>query len=548
MQRRRTGVIALATSIIVISVGTGATSSAATSATPESVTSPATQLLPSPKKDKRPDKGKGKEPAKGKGKEPDKGKGKEKEKPPPTGKLRVKVKKSAAATARVAITGSDGFSTLTGTSTTFTKLTVGTYRIRAEKTTAPGGKVTVKVSKKKVRIRPDKKSKVRVTYKFTPDPPAPAPLDSTPPAPVANLLIGQATESTVAMSWSNPTDADFTEVLVRRTQGDAPPMSPSDGVAVPLRAALANSTVDRGLSRDTKYSYSVFTRDATGNINPIPASASTRTASEPAPDTIIYTAGDIAQCELGAVADTAALLASVSTTEPFVAPGDLVYPDGTPEDFLNCYYPHFGQFRDRTWAVPGNHEYNSGAVGYFDYFGPRVGTQTDPWYSVDFGEWHFVMLNSNCWAVGGCKPDSRQYQWLAQDLAANPRRCIAAVWHHPLYSSGAEGDGGRAAVGDMWRLLMDHGADLLLTGHQHSYERFPRLDNAGTRTPDGLRQVIVGTGGAPLRQFKSENPMSEYRQNDTHGMLRLTLGAGQYSWNFLPTVIGAQQDTGSDSC
>lgn len=523
---RRTGLTLLASAVATMALGTGLPGPA--TGAPAAVSVPEARSLPAPKNDK--------------GGKPDK------DKPPPTGKLRIKIKKSARAIAKVSITGSDGFSTRIGTSTTLKKLTVGTYRIRAERTTAPGGKVTVKVPKKKVKVRADKKSKARVTYKFRPDPPAPVPLDSIPPAPVSNLLIGQATESTVAMSWSNPGNGDLAEVVVRRSQGGSPPGSPGEGVPVPLRGPTANSVLDRGLARDTAYSYAVFTRDATGNVNPIATTATTRTASEPVPDTVVYTAGDIAQCELGAVADTAALLASVSTTEPFVAPGDLVYPDGTPEDFLNCYHPHFGPFRDRTWAVPGNHEYNSGAVGYFDYFGPRMGTQNDSWYSVDFGEWHFVMLNSNCWAVGGCKPDSRQYQWLAQDLAAHPRRCIAAVWHHPLYSSGAEGDGGRAAVGSMWRLLMDHGADLLLTGHQHSYERFPRLDDAGARTPDGLRQIIVGTGGAPLRKFKSENPMSEYRQNDTHGLLRLTLGAGQYSWTFLPTVLGAQQDSGSDTC
>lgn len=482
----------------------------------------------------------------------DKGRGKGKkptgDKPVPTGKLRVKVKTPKQVAAKISITGSDGFSTRTAKSVTLKELAVGGYRIRAERTRAPGGKVTVKVSRKKVRVRADAKSKVRVAYKFKPKPVKPAPLDVTPPEPVNNLIIGQATESSVAMSWSNPGNADLSGIIVRRAQGEIPPAGPGEGVAVPLRSATAVATVDRGLAADTTYAYAVFTRDAGGNLNPIGATAVVRTAAGPVDAQVAFAVGDIGDCSVGALADTSALLDRVSTTEPVLGLGDMEQTDGTPEKFRSCYDPYFGRFKERTWAVPGNHEYNSGAVGYFDYFGPRLGTERTPWYSVDIGEWHFAMLNSNCWAVGGCKAKSPQYKWLKRDLVANPRRCVAAVWHHPLYSSGDNAKGARGAVAPLWRLLMDYGADLVLVGHQHSYERFPRLDDAGTKTPGGIRQIIVGTGGAPLRNFRSRNPMSEYRQNDTHGLLKLTLGAGAYSWNFLPTVIDGPRDSGSDSC
>ncbi len=466
----------------------------------------------------------------------------------PTGKLRVKVKKSPQAAAKVSITGSDGFSARTAKSITLRELAVGRYSIRAEKTRAPGGKVMVSVSQKNVRVRKGHKSKVRVAYRYKARPVKPTTLDVTPPAPVSNLNVGQVTDASVAMSWRNPGNGDLSEVIVRRAQGDSPPSSPSDGVAVSLRSPTAEWAVDEGLTPGTSYTYSVFTRDTGGNVNPAGTSAPARTATQPTGDQVAFAVGDIADCELGALADTSSLLAAISTTEPLLGLGDMEQTDGTPEKFRDCYEPFFGRFKERTWAVPGNHEYNSGAVGYFDYFGPRLGTENNPWYSVDIGEWHFAMLNSNCWAVGGCQPKSRQYQWLKRDLAAHPRRCLAAVWHQPMYSSGDNAEGNRGQVSPLWRLLMDYGADLLLVGHQHSYERFPRLDDAGTRTPAGIRQIIVGTGGAPLRSFRSRSPQSEFRQNDSHGLLRLRLGAGNYSWSFLPTVVDGPRDSGSDSC
>ena len=231
---------------------------------------------------------------------------------------------------------------------------------------------------------------------------------------------------------------------------------------------------------------------------------------------------------------------------PFLALGDLAYPDGTAADFRNCYDPAYGRHKDRTWPVPGNHEYNSGGQAYFDYFGGRVGTPAQPWYSLDVGAWHFVMLNSNCAVVGGCGTGSAQYTWLQQDLAEHPGQCLAAVWHHPNYVSGAYGT--NTITSAFWQLLQSRGADLVLSGHQHSYERFARMNESGQSDDLGIRQFVVGTGGAALYGFASVHPQSQYQQTNSHGLLRLDLAPTGYSWQFVPTRSDVGGDSGADTC
>jgi len=258
----------------------------------------------------------------------------------------------------------------------------------------------------------------------------------------------------------------------------------------------------------------------------------------------VYVAADIGQC--GGKMDAVANLLTDGTI-PFITPGDLAYPNGSAKNFAACYDPYFGAFKDRTFPVPGNHEYITDGIGYRQYFGARVGSEETPWYSTDIGNWHFLMLNSNCYDVGGCKVDSPQYQWAAADLAAHPQACVAAVWHHPRYSSGDYGND--PAMKDMWGLLQSNGADLVLSGHEHIYERLARANSDGTRSDSGMRQFIVGTGGASLYPLgKMPNPLTENRNNQTHGVLRLDLSPTGYSWNFAPIVGGTFTDSGSDSC
>ena len=261
--------------------------------------------------------------------------------------------------------------------------------------------------------------------------------------------------------------------------------------------------------------------------------------------TRIYAAGDIGVCGSLEMRAVGAFLAG--RPEPFVALGDMAYPNGTAEDFKDCYDPYFGPFKDRTWPVLGNHDYPpAGESGYFSYFGLRVGTPAAPYYSTDFGNWHFVMLNSNCKDFStGCGTNSSQYKWLQQDLAAHPGKCLAAVTHHPFYSSAGLEIKDTTAL---WNLLDEAGADLLLSGHQHNYERFARMGSTGQTKATGIRQFIVGTGGAPLGPFGEPVIGSQVRTSTTWGPLQLDLRADGYSWNFVRVRGSAVTDSGSDSC
>jgi acid phosphatase type 7 len=257
-------------------------------------------------------------------------------------------------------------------------------------------------------------------------------------------------------------------------------------------------------------------------------------------------AGDIARCDGRGDEATARLLDALPGWV-FTA-GDNAYPDGRARDFRRCYAPSWGRHRDRTFPVLGNHEWRTrGASGYFDYFGERAGERGDGWYAVDLGSWRVIVLVSDCDQVGGCGPRSRQGRWLAAELASNPRTCSLAIWHHPRYSSGIHGP--TVAVAPFWRALHAAGVELVVNGHEHSYERFVRLDPRGRRDPEhGIRQFVVGTGGGTLRAFRRITPGSHVRIALTYGVLRLDLGPGRYDWSFLPVGGGDPLDEGSAAC
>ena len=271
----------------------------------------------------------------------------------------------------------------------------------------------------------------------------------------------------------------------------------------------------------------------------------------PAPDdppaagaTRVLAAGDIGECG-GAAPETAELLEQVQG--PFLALGDIAYPKGAPQDYSDCYDPSYGPFKERTSPVPGNHDYMTDeGRPYFEYFGSVAGTQARPWYSKDIGDWHIVFLDSNCEYIGGCDEKSPQYRWLQDDLAAAQKQCLAAVWHHPRYSSSEYGD--NEEVAPMFDAMVAAGGDLVLNGHAHFYERYPRMDGAGQPSESGMREFIVGTGGANLYRFAAINPASQVRWNQGHGLLQLDLGPEGYDWRYLPTDAGVTVDSGSDRC
>ena len=257
-------------------------------------------------------------------------------------------------------------------------------------------------------------------------------------------------------------------------------------------------------------------------------------------DPVLVGAGDIASCSRSGDTATARLVAAIPGTV-FTA-GDNAYEGGTLSEFQSCYEPTWGAFKERTRPSPGNHDYGTaGASGYFTYFGSRAGSAEEGWYAYDLGAWRIYALNSNCSAVGGCGATSRQTSWLKADLAANPRRCVLAYWHHPLFSSGEHGN--HARVRPLWDVLYAARADVVINGHDHDYERFARLTPGGTASTSGIREFVVGTGGARRRPFGTIKPHSLVRNNSTYGVLKLTLHTASYDWQFVPQAGKAFTDT-----
>lgn len=268
-------------------------------------------------------------------------------------------------------------------------------------------------------------------------------------------------------------------------------------------------------------------------------------ASASADDPVLVGAGDIGDCDTTGDTATARLIEGIEGTV-FTA-GDNAYPEGRATDFRDCYDPTWGPFKDRTRPAPGNHDWvTKDLKGYLDYFGTAATTDGDPWYSYDLGTWHVVVLDSMCGETGGCGKGSDQGKWLAADLAASDARCTLAIWHHPRFSSGAHGNDDGVAT--FWQALYAAGADVVINGHDHDYERFKPQDPAGREDRvRGIREFVVGTGGAELRPFEDAKRNSELRVAVSHGVLKLVLHADSYEWRFIPTG-GDFSDSGSAHC
>ncbi len=255
-------------------------------------------------------------------------------------------------------------------------------------------------------------------------------------------------------------------------------------------------------------------------------------------------AGDISACGLKGAAQTADILAGIPGT--IFTAGDNSNDSGQPYEYTRCFNETWGRFKDRIRPSPGNHDYMyPDAGGYFSYFGIAAGENGKGYYSYDLGGWHIISLNSNCNYVG-CGPDSAQLTWLTSDLQAHPSKCSLAYWHHPRFSSGISGSFG---MWSFWDVLYKAGADIVVNGNDHDYERFaPQDPNGKADTEHGIREFVVGTGGVGQRGFNDILLNSEVHNTGTFGVLKITLYPNRYDWQFIPANSGGFSDSGTGLC
>jgi hypothetical protein len=370
--------------------------------------------------------------------------------------------------------------------------------------------------------------------------------DTTPPTTPKNLHVTSASPTKIEIAWNASTDdVGVTGYLVIR-----------DGARIDT--VNATQYADTAVEPDETYLYRVRARDAAGNRSKV----SKRLTATSATSAVIAAAGDIA-CDPSDSNFHGGLGTSTACRQKYtsdllvngdfdavLALGDLQYDSGSLSDFNASYDPSWGRVKSITHPVVGNHEYGqSGASGYFDYFGSAAGERGKGYYSFDLASWHIVAINSNCGAVsGGCGAGSPQESWLRSDLAAHPAECTIAMWHHARWSSGHDGDS--TFMQAMWKDLDDAGVEILLSGHSHDYERFAPQDAEGDLdAANGVRQFVVGTGGAFFTGLGTHfDANSQVHQNDTYGILALTLRPDAYDWRFVPEAGRTFTDSGTTAC
>jgi acid phosphatase type 7 len=256
--------------------------------------------------------------------------------------------------------------------------------------------------------------------------------------------------------------------------------------------------------------------------------------------------GDIFTCGSPVAGITAQMVRGLLLPDTRVALlGDIAYERGTDQEFA-CFDAAWGDLKPRLAPAAGNHEYYTpNAAGYYRYFGALAGDPKRGYYVYTMAGWQILVLNSNCPAIGGCDEKSQQMLWLRQQLAKNAK-CTLAYWHHPRFSSGVHGNA--AFMQPMWAALAAAKTEIVLSAHDHTYERFERLDAAGKPSATGIRSFVVGTGGRKLYAFKNPHPHSAIKQNSSLGVLDLRLSAGSYTWRFVAQPGSSFTDSGNGIC
>lgn len=320
-------------------------------------------------------------------------------------------------------------------------------------------------------------------------------------------------------------------------------MSILSSLSVPLLAATASS-----LLLFPQFAHANDVQERT----PASKAVSKKSVAKKNSSFTIYAAGDIADCrkmppELTMAMQTAAIIENglqQNSLAYAMTLGDNSYPIGKPEEFRECYDKTWGKFKTRTLPSPGNHDYGVPlAAGYYNYFDELAGSERRGYYQKTLGNWLVLSLNSNIKA----EAMRSQLQWLKNTLQEHQGRCVLAFWHHPVISSG--GHGSLDTMQEAWSILAEAKADVVLSSHDHHYERFAALNGAGMPDPkNGMRSFIVGTGGAKLSPLFLIKNGSEVRQNEQHGVLKLQLHSSSYEWEFIAAPSRKVLDRGQANC
>jgi hypothetical protein len=250
--------------------------------------------------------------------------------------------------------------------------------------------------------------------------------------------------------------------------------------------------------------------------------------------------GDTGFCGSAAMAQISKLIAERGGN--LLLAGDIAYPSGTMDQYMRCFDPELGRFKSRTWAAPGNHDYETpGAAGYFTYFGERAGPGRRGYYAIREASWQVLMLDSNL----PMTRSSPQFEFARQQLTINPARCAMAVMHHPFDTSGPNGPNPHQR--DLWEMMYGLGLDVVVAGHDHLYERHAPQDSSQRSDPArGIRLFIAGTGGA-TPYHRARNAVNTEVLLSMHGVFRLKLEPALYEWEFVD-VNGTVRDRGLNVC